>query len=103
MTGKGEAKHKASVTPRPVATGSSAAYAAAMDVPTGHRKTVPHLHRAGDLHEFTFSGHRRLPLLTNDGWRRQLARSIDHANQEAQMPLVAFVFMPEHVHLLTYP
>jgi putative transposase len=44
-----------------------------------------------------------MPLLTNHDWRRRLARSIDAANKEAGMQLVAFVFMPEHVHLLVYP
>lgn len=74
-----------------------------MSVLTGHRKTVRHFHRPGDFHELTFSTYRRLPLLTNDDWRRQLARSTDEANQDASMQLVAFVFMPEHVHLLAYP
>jgi putative transposase len=44
-----------------------------------------------------------MPLLTNDDWRKRLARSIDAANAETGMQLVAFVFMPEHVHLLVYP
>jgi putative transposase len=44
-----------------------------------------------------------MPLLTNDPWRSQLARCIDAANREEQMNLVAFVFMPEHVHLLIVP
>jgi REP-associated tyrosine transposase len=66
-------------------------------------KTVRHYHEAGDLHELTFSCYRRLPLLTNDTWRARLARYIDAAANEASMDLVAFVFMPEHVHLLVYP
>ena len=31
-----------------------------------------------------------------------LARCLDQANAECHVQLVAFVFMPEHVHLLTY-
>jgi putative transposase len=42
-------------------------------------------------------------LLTNDDWRRRLARSIDKVMTELQFQLVAFVFMPEHVHLLVNP
>ena len=68
-----------------------------------HRKTVRHFHNPGDLHELTFSCYRRLPLLTNDSWRRHLSRSIDPANREEAAQLVAFVFMPEHIHLLVYP
>ena len=68
-----------------------------------HRKQVKHYHEPGHLHEFTFSTYRRLPLLTNDNWREKLAWTIDTANEEYQFQLVAFVFMPEHLHLLTYP
>jgi REP-associated tyrosine transposase len=68
-----------------------------------HRKTVKHYHRPGDLHELTFSCYRRMPLLTNDDWRRRLSRFIDEAFRETAMQLVAFVTMPEHVHLIADP
>jgi putative transposase len=68
-----------------------------------HRKLVKHVHEPGDLHEFTFSCCQRRPLLTNDRWRRYLAQSIDEANEQFRFQLIAFVFMPEHVHLLTLP
>ena len=68
-----------------------------------HRKRVKHYHESGHLHEFTFSPCRQKPLLTNDNWREKLARTIDAANEELRFQLVAFVFMPEHLHLLTYP
>ena len=42
-------------------------------------------------------------MLTNDTWRRELARLIDAACLEAEFDLTAFVFMPEHIHLLIYP
>jgi putative transposase len=69
----------------------------------GHRKQVRHYHEPGHLHEFTFSCYQRRPLLTNDDWRGRLARTLDTAGEEYRFQLVAFVFMPEHVHLLTYP
>jgi putative transposase len=69
----------------------------------GHRKRVKHYHRPGDFHELTFSCYHRMPLLTNDDWRRRLARRIDTAGSEYSCELVAFVFMPEHIHLLVYP
>lgn len=68
-----------------------------------HRKTVKHFHEPGQLHEFTFSCYQRRPLLTNDDWRRRLARHINSAGEAEKIDLVAFVYMPEHVHILTYP
>lgn len=68
-----------------------------------HRKRIKHYHEPGHLHEFTFSTYRQKPLLTNDNWREKLARTIDAANEGLRFQLVAFVFMPEHLHLLTYP
>jgi REP-associated tyrosine transposase len=66
-------------------------------------KTVKHYHEPGDLHELTFSCYRQNKLLTNDAWRGYLARSVDEAGEEFRFPLIAFVFMPEHVHLLVLP
>ena len=69
----------------------------------GHRKTIRRFHEPGDLHELTFSCYRRMPLLTNDVWRELLCRSIDKAITRWNFRRVAFVLMPEHVHLLVYP
>lgn len=68
-----------------------------------HRKSVRHFHKPGHLHELTFSTYQRRPLLTNDSWLEKLARCVDAAGAELEMNLVAFVLMPEHVHLLVYP
>jgi putative transposase len=68
-----------------------------------HRKRVKHYHEPGDVHELTFSCYTRQRLLTNDTWRQQLAGCIDAAGDEFEMRLAAFVFMPEHVHLLVVP
>ena len=68
-----------------------------------YRKRVKHYHEPGDFHELTFSCYRRMPLLTNDTWRGHLARCIDDALSAEKFYLVAFVFMPEHVHLLVWP
>ncbi|MCC6491444.1 MAG: transposase [Pirellulales bacterium] len=68
-----------------------------------HRKLVKHFHEPGDLHELTFSCYRRRPLLTNDPWRSYLSESLNYANERFNFHLVAFVFMPEHVHLLMLP
>jgi len=68
-----------------------------------HRKLVRHYHEPGDLHELTFSCYQRLPLLAADQWQQGLARSIDLAGHETRIELAAFVFMPDHVHLLVAP
>jgi len=51
----------------------------------------------------TFSCYRRLPLLCNDACRRLLAEALDRAVDRHRYRLVAYVFMPEHVHLIVYP
>src|SRR5262245_53844737 len=67
-----------------------------------HRKTVRHFHQPGDVHELTFSCYRRLPILTNNPWRQKLSSTIDDACQSVGCFLAAFVYMPEHVHLLVW-
>ncbi len=69
----------------------------------GHRKTVVRFHEPGDFHELTFSCYRRLPLLTNDEWRHLLAEGLDRAVCGQSCRLIAYVFMPEHVHILVQP
>jgi len=68
-----------------------------------HRKKVKHYEQHRTVHELTFSCYRRRPLLTNDPWRRLLAESISSATERHGFHLLAFVFMPEHVHLLVLP
>jgi putative transposase len=68
-----------------------------------HRKRVKHYDEPGDFHELTFSCYHRWKLLTNDPWRAFLARAIDDAFVAENCCLAAFVFVPEHVHLLMYP
>jgi REP-associated tyrosine transposase len=68
-----------------------------------HRKRIKHYDDVGDYHELTFSCYHRWKLLTIDPWRVFLARSIDDAFVAENCRLAAFVFMPEHVHLLMYP
>ena len=44
-----------------------------------------------------------MPLLVNDEWRRLLADSLDRAILGQSCRLIAYVFMPEHVHILVQP
>ncbi len=68
-----------------------------------HRKRIRHFEGHGHLHELTFSCYRRMPLLSNDVGRGILARNLASACGDEKFDLVAFVFMPEHVHLLVHP
>jgi putative transposase len=74
-----------------------------MNAPSSHRRRVKHFDEPGDFHELTFSCYHRMPLLTNDDWRKQLSVGIQRANERYGIQFVAFVFMPEHVHLLVFP
>jgi hypothetical protein len=68
-----------------------------------HRKRVRHYHDPGHCHELTFSCYHRWPLLTNNLWRSLLSEAIDRATRRHDDHLAAFVYMPEHVHLLVFP
>lgn len=74
-----------------------------MDEKLGHRKLIKHYEEPGHFRELTFSCYQRMPLLTNDSWREMFSQSIDAAADNHGWCLTAFVFMPEHVHLLFYP
>ncbi|MHC4399188.1 MAG: REP-associated tyrosine transposase [Planctomycetota bacterium] len=68
-----------------------------------HRKRVRHYDDPGHFHELTFSCYRRMPLLTNDTWCEMLSSAIDRALVRHKYCLAAFMYMPEHVHLLLWP
>ena len=44
-----------------------------------------------------------MPLLANNLWREMLGHAIDRATIGHGYQLAAFVYMPEHVHLIVYP
>jgi putative transposase len=68
-----------------------------------HRKLVKHCDEPGYAHELTFSCYRRQPLLTDDRRCVLLSRAIDRAIEKHGFELIAFVYMPEHVHLIVFP
>jgi putative transposase len=68
-----------------------------------HYKTVHRNHEPGHCHELTFTCYRGMPLLSTDERRRMLAQRVDRAMRGRDFRIVAFVFIPEHVHLLVYP
>jgi putative transposase len=65
-----------------------------------HRKS---LNLPGLAHELTFTCYRGYKFLTRDRPCRWLADAIDQARERLNLALWAYVFMPEHVHLIIYP
>lgn len=59
-----------------------------MSITRPHRKRSRHYHQPDDFHELTFSSYRRLPLLTNDDWRKRLSRCVNQAIEELAFQLV---------------
>src|SRR5579862_7907182 len=66
-------------------------------------KRVKRYDVAGHAHFLTFSCNQRLPLFTNDVWREWLGESVRSACDSLRFALWAYVFMPEHLHLLVRP
>ena len=65
--------------------------------------TLTHFNHDGRARFVTFSTHRRMPVLTNDRFRKIVVDSIDHTRQEFRFRMIAYVLMPEHVHLVLLP
>jgi len=57
----------------------------------------------GHAHFLTFSCFRRCQLFTDNCACRFLAQSIDRAHDLLEFDLWAYVFMPDHIHLLIRP
>ncbi len=68
-----------------------------------HRKRVKHLNFAGQAHELTFSCYRRFPLLEDNRIKLIVSKAIDRAIEAKGFELVAYVIMPEHIHLIVFP
>ena len=67
------------------------------------RKTIRHYNIIGHAHFLTFSCYQRLPFLGKERARRWLIDAVLRAREKHRYALLAYVIMPEHVHLLVYP
>jgi len=74
-----------------------------MEIGETHRKRCHRYNFVGNAHELTFGCFRNRPFLSKDRTRGYLVEAIDTAKQRHEFDLWAYVFMPEHVHLLIYP
>ncbi|MDP6438388.1 MAG: transposase [Candidatus Brocadiia bacterium] len=68
-----------------------------------HRKTIKHCNLSGHAHELTFSCYQRLPLLSVTGGYDWLIEAIRRAAEALNYGVLAYVLMPEHVHLIVLP
>jgi REP-associated tyrosine transposase len=67
------------------------------------RKKVKRYNIAGHVHSLTFSCYRRARLFDAEVFRNMMIESLVAAKQKHAYYLLAFVIMPEHVHLLVSP
>ena len=68
-----------------------------------HRKKCRRYNFQGNAHELTFSCFRKRAFLSKDRTRGYLVDAIAEAKNKHAFDLWAYVFMPEHVHLLICP
>jgi putative transposase len=57
----------------------------------------------GHAHELTFTCYRRYPFLSSERTCRWLSESIAEARRDLEFDLWAYVFMPDHVHIILRP
>jgi len=74
-----------------------------MRTPTGYRKLLKRYDEPGHAHYLTFSCFRNQPFLKGPRACQWLVESINTARAQHPFDLWAWVFMPEHVHLLLRP
>lgn len=66
-------------------------------------KTRKSWNEFGHTHFLTFSTLDRKPYFLRDDFCQLLARSITRASEKHNFAVLAYVFMPDHIHLVIYP
>jgi putative transposase len=66
-------------------------------------KKVKHMNEPGCFHELTFSCYQRQPLFDCDDKYKLFLLSLSQARSRHFFKIVAYVIMPNHVHLLICP
>jgi putative transposase len=88
-------------SPQRIATKAVIRYdPASMETIRKHRRSY---NEPGHAHELTFSCYQRLPLLKSERTCLWLIDAINAAREKYKFDVWAYVFMPEHVHLLVWP
>lgn len=70
---------------------------------THHRKQCVRYNISGHAHELTFSCYKRQPFLNSNKACEFLAEAINISMSKYNFHVWAYVFMPEHTHLLIMP
>ncbi len=65
-----------------------------------HRKSIKHFDGQGTIHELTFTCFQHRCLLERDEYCKLLDESMERACERQQFERIAYVFMPNHVHLI---
>ncbi len=71
--------------------------------PVPKRRHRTNFNVPGQAHELTFSCYRRYPFLARERVCRWLVNAIEAARKSLEFDLWAWVFMPDHVHLIIRP
>jgi len=71
--------------------------------PPARRQHRRNYNDPGHAHELTFSCYNGFRFLASDRTCDWLAESLEKARSELQFDLWAYVFMPEHVHVVIHP
>jgi putative transposase len=66
-------------------------------------KRCKRYNETGHAHELTFSCFRRQPFLSGERSKAWLIEAIETARKQYSFHVWAYVFMPEHAHLLIWP
>ncbi len=74
-----------------------------MEVENGYRKLCKRFNIKRHAHELTFSCYKNKPLLKSKTACEFLAEAIERFSVKYQFKVWAYVFMPNHVHLLIFP
>ena len=66
-------------------------------------KTRKRYETLGELRFLTFSCYHHLPLFNNDAIKDEFVRALDYARTRTNCCIIAWIIMPNHVHLLVAP
>jgi putative transposase len=64
---------------------------------------LKHYDNEGHARFVTFCTHRKIPVLTDDACRQAVLDSINEVKSSTGFQLLAYVIMPEHLHLVLVP
>jgi putative transposase len=67
------------------------------------RKKIKRYNEPNHAHELTFSSYKNYPLLAFDSARFWVIDALKTARAQHNYSILAFVIMPDHIHVIVYP